>query len=72
MKVLGLDYTIPVWAANILEQAVADVSRRNFEAEALQNMKATLAENNLSKYLPEALSRVTQVGLDDSGARAST
>lgn len=66
MKVLGLDYTIPVWAANILEKAVADVSRRKFDAEALQDMKETLSKNNLSKYLPEALSRVTEAGMDDS------
>lgn len=60
-RVLGLDYTLPVWAANVLDQAVARVSERSFSQDALHELKATLHSNELSQYMPEALSRVVDL-----------
>ena len=60
-QVLGLDYTMPVWAANILESAVQKVSASRFDAPALKELKDTLEANNLGRYLPETLAKIAGV-----------
>ncbi|MGA3037404.1 MAG: AAA family ATPase [Vulcanimicrobiaceae bacterium] len=53
--VLGLDYTMPVWAANILDVAANDVAVNDFSEDALSKFDRTLRENKLERYAPEAL-----------------
>jgi hypothetical protein len=64
-EVLGLDYTMPVWAAEILDDAVHEVARAGYTRDALWKMEQTLNENDLGQYLPGTLNRLT--GTDESG-----
>ncbi|HEY0614064.1 MAG TPA: ATP-binding protein [Candidatus Elarobacter sp.] len=57
-NVLGLDYTMPVWAANVLEEAVAEVARDDYRPEALERFDRRLRENDLETYSVEAMRRL--------------
>lgn len=70
-KVLGLDYTMPVWAANILDDAIQKVSQQNFNAKALAELKRTLDDNNLGRYLPETLAKISDARSDDGSSPIS-
>ena len=58
--VLGLDYTMPVWAAKVIESAVDRVSNLDYSTSALAELKSTLVSNDLGQYMPDALTKVIQ------------
>lgn len=56
--VLGLDYTMPVWAANIFDDAVNDVADRGYTSDALTTFENRMHENGLGAYLPEGIAAI--------------
>lgn len=58
--VLGLDYTMPVWAANIMDEAVNDVAQHGYSSEALTTFEVRLKENGLEAYVPQGIASIAE------------
>lgn len=59
-EVLGLGYTMPVWAANVIDSAVSTASAAGFSEEALSKLVGTLRDHALQDYGPQALEEVSR------------
>jgi predicted ATPase len=59
-NVLGLEYTMPVWAANIIDDAVSQAAASGYTKDALEELRSRLKANKLEQYGPEALVAVNQ------------
>jgi hypothetical protein len=62
--VLGLDYTLPLWASKALEEITARYSELELSSENLRNLAADLRQLGLSEALPDTVDRI--VGQDET------
>jgi energy-coupling factor transporter ATP-binding protein EcfA2 len=56
--VLGLAYTMPIWAAQRLETVLAEFRHRPITKESLRDLRSQLTEIGMSEVVPEAISSV--------------
>lgn len=54
-EVLGVSFTMPVWAEDELKNIVDKYSQQNVDREMIKNMKNDLSEIGLSRLIPEAV-----------------
>jgi hypothetical protein len=56
--VLGLDFTIPLWASTRLDDLVSRFSAQRLDEEAVLQLRRELAELGLSDAMPLTLTRI--------------
>ena len=54
-QVLGVDYTMPEWAASELQRSVERAAARGLTESALDDLERELHEADLEQYVPTAL-----------------
>lgn len=68
--VLGLDYTMPVWAATIFDEAVNEVANSGYTPESLAGFESRLIDNGLASYVPKGIAEIAERGNRSAGAGA--
>ena len=63
--VLGLDFTMPIWASNQLDQIITAFSGRELNDAAVAELRQQLAEIGLEDSLPQTLSNIVDNRADD-------
>ena len=63
--VLGLDFTLPVWASQRLDELVKKYSLKMLTEKAISDLRTELRELGLSHVLPKTLSRIIDKAKDD-------
>lgn len=58
--VLGIDSTMPTWAAESLEEAIKKYSSLTFSKENIESFRKELSEIGLEKYIPESIAQVLE------------
>ena len=63
--VLGLDFTLPVWASHRLDEIVNQYSSKILTEQSVSELRGELTELGLHHVLPETLSRIIDEAKDD-------
>lgn len=62
-EVLGVSFTMPIWAEEALLEIVNDFSKRKINEQSLSEMRSRLIDNGLEDFIPKAITDV--LGNDD-------
>lgn len=60
-EVLGVSFTMPIWAEERLKSIVNTYSKKDMTQEEFANMRKELKEVGLEKLLPEAISNILEI-----------
>ncbi|SFO26328.1 AAA family ATPase [Nitrosospira briensis] len=58
--VLGLEFTIPVWVENRLENLVEEYSNRDFTKDTLTTLREEMTSLGLGKHIPQTISMLAE------------
>lgn len=59
-EVLGLEFTIPIWVENRLENLVEEYSNKDFTRDTLTTLREEMTSLGLGKHLPQTISMLAE------------